>query len=162
MKGKASELLKSRISFLTIFFCVIYIYNFRTVSRFSIALFSCARFSADEQISKAELRLTDIADALQGDWVLLARQLNITEEEIASIRTEYSHESEQALVMLHLWVQTKGEQATGPSGLYILVFTRVMILMLLSCSLRCDAFEFLPVWRLVSFSFGGRAARSLR
>ena len=75
---------------------------------------------AEEQISKAELRLTDIADALQGDWVLLAQQLGITDEEIARIQSEYQYDGERALVMLHLWVQKNADQATGPSGLYIL------------------------------------------
>ncbi len=67
----------------------------------------------DDQISKAELRLTDIADTLQGDWVMLARQLGITEEEITKIQTEYTYVSEQALVMLHLWVQKNGQDASG-------------------------------------------------
>ena len=66
-----------------------------------------------EQISKAELRLTDIADTLQGDWVVLARLLYITDEEITKIQMEYTYVSEQALVMLHLWVQKSGGKATG-------------------------------------------------
>ena len=69
--------------------------------------------TGDDQISKAELRLTDIADTLQGDWVGLAQQLNISKEEIIKIQTEYTYVSEQALVMLHLWVQKNGEGATG-------------------------------------------------
>lgn len=67
----------------------------------------------EEQISKAELRLTDIADALQGDWVVLAQQLDVSDEEIAKIQSEYKYVSEQALVMLHLWVQNNGDKATG-------------------------------------------------
>lgn len=67
----------------------------------------------DDEISKAELRLTDIADTLQGDWVSLAHQLGITQEEIVKIQSEYTFVSEQALVMLHLWVQKNGENATG-------------------------------------------------
>ena len=69
--------------------------------------------SVEDQISKAELRLTDIADTLQGDWVMLARQLGITEDEITKIQTEYTYVSEQALVMLHLWVQKNQQEATG-------------------------------------------------
>ena len=69
----------------------------------------------DDQISKAELRLTDIADALQGDWVVLGRQLEITDDEIAKIQSEYNYVGEQSLVMLHLWVQKNGENATGNS-----------------------------------------------
>ena len=69
--------------------------------------------SAEEAISKAELRLTDIAEALQGDWVALARQLGISEDEITKIQSEYTYVSEQALVMLHLWVQKNRNRATG-------------------------------------------------
>ena len=68
---------------------------------------------ADEQISKAELRLTDIAESLYGDWVRLARQLSITESEVAKIRSDYTYVGEQALVMLHLWVQKSGNRASG-------------------------------------------------
>ena len=69
--------------------------------------------ASEEAISKAELRLTDIAEALQGDWVALARQLGISEDEIAKIQSEYTYVSEQALVMLHLWVQKNRNKATG-------------------------------------------------
>ena len=64
-------------------------------------------------ISRGELRLTDIADTLQGDWVVLAHLLNITDEEITKIQMEYTYVSEQALVMLHLWVQKSGGKASG-------------------------------------------------
>ena len=67
----------------------------------------------DDQFTKGELKLTDIADSLQEDWEELARQLNITEEEILRIKSEYAYPSEQALVMLHLWVQKNGRNATG-------------------------------------------------
>jgi ankyrin len=50
---------------------------------------------------------------LQGDWVNLAHQLGITKEEIVKIQTEYTFVSEQALVMLHLWMQKNGDKATG-------------------------------------------------
>lgn len=48
-----------------------------------------------DQISRAELRLTDIADALQSDWVPLARQLGLTQQEIISIQRDYTYVSEQ-------------------------------------------------------------------
>ena len=67
----------------------------------------------DDQISKAELRLTDIADALQEDWVSLAEQLGVTNDDITKIQTEYNYTGEQALVMLHLWVQQSQERANG-------------------------------------------------
>ena len=46
---------------------------------------------------------------------MLARQLNITDDEIAKIQGEYTYVSEQALVMLHLWVQKNEGNATGTS-----------------------------------------------
>jgi len=48
-----------------------------------------------DQISRAELRLTDIADALQSDWVPLARQLGLTQHEIIAIQRDYQYVSEQ-------------------------------------------------------------------
>ena len=49
----------------------------------------------EEQISKAQLRLTDIAEYLEGDWVILAKQLGITGDEIKKIQSEYSYVVEQ-------------------------------------------------------------------
>lgn len=49
----------------------------------------------DESISKAELRLTDIAEYLDDDWILLARQLNISRQEIIRIQQEYGYVTEQ-------------------------------------------------------------------
>jgi len=49
----------------------------------------------DENISKAELRLTDIAEYLDDDWILLARQLHISRQEIIKIQSEYSYVTEQ-------------------------------------------------------------------
>ena len=49
----------------------------------------------EDQISRAELRLTDIADALQSDWVPLARQLGLTQHEIITIQRDYTYVSEQ-------------------------------------------------------------------
>ena len=83
--------------------------------------------ATDERISRAELRLTDIADVLQGDWVILARQLNISEEEIAKIQTDYTYVSEQALVMLHLWVTKFGPNATGGKSELIVYFEQNLL-----------------------------------
>ena len=49
----------------------------------------------DEQISKAQLRLTDIAEHLESDWVPLATQLGITPQEIAQIQRDYQYTVEQ-------------------------------------------------------------------
>ena len=52
-----------------------------------------------DQISRAELRLTDIADALQSDWVPLARQLGLTQPEIIAIQRDYTYVSEQVCTL---------------------------------------------------------------
>ena len=49
----------------------------------------------EESISKAQLRLTDIAENLESDWIKLAEQLGITPEEIAQIQREYHYVVEQ-------------------------------------------------------------------
>lgn len=67
----------------------------------------------EEPISRAELRLTDIADTLHGDWVWLAGQLGLDFDEIIKIQDDYTYISERTLVMLHKWIEKKGEDATG-------------------------------------------------
>jgi len=67
----------------------------------------------DESVSKAKLRLTDIADALQSDWVPLARQLGLSQQEIVGIQRDYHYVGEQALVVLHRWIEKNEAAATG-------------------------------------------------
>jgi len=69
----------------------------------------------EEHISKAELRLTDIAEALMADWSSLAKQLGLSPGEIESIESDFDIDAERALVALHLWVQSSGPigHATG-------------------------------------------------
>jgi hypothetical protein len=52
----------------------------------------------EEQISKAQLRLTDIAEYLEGDWVILAKHLGITGDEIKKIQSEYGYVVEQVRI----------------------------------------------------------------
>jgi hypothetical protein len=52
-------------------------------------------YTAEEHISKAELRLTDMADALQTDWIPLALQLGLTSTDINLIQSDYDLLSEQ-------------------------------------------------------------------
>ncbi|XP_014679378.1 PREDICTED: ankyrin-3-like [Priapulus caudatus] len=67
-----------------------------------------------ETITKADIRLSDIARLLGSDWVLLAQQLDISESQIGELRAEYPDDEEaQALNMLHLWFVQKKDQATG-------------------------------------------------
>jgi len=43
--------------------------------------------------------LTDIAEALQGDWVPLAAQLGISQREVVKIQTEYGSAPEQVRLL---------------------------------------------------------------
>ena len=67
----------------------------------------------DVLLLTAELRLSDMADSLQTDWLALAEELGFLPNEINSIQADYEYVSEQALVMLHKWAQKKGDKATG-------------------------------------------------
>lgn len=49
----------------------------------------------EELISKAELRLTDIAEYLAYDWIPLAKQLRLTPEDIEKIEKDYTYVVEQ-------------------------------------------------------------------
>jgi len=67
----------------------------------------------EDSINRAQIKLTDVADHVQGDWVILAHQLDITNAEIDTINHEYNTVNDQALAMLQLWVKKKGPDATG-------------------------------------------------
>ncbi|GFU26952.1 ankyrin-3 [Nephila pilipes] len=73
-----------------------------------------AGLSKPELIHRADLRLSDIAQGLDKDWVLLAQQLDLSENDIAQIKADSTcDQSEQALMMLRLWLQKSGSKATG-------------------------------------------------
>ncbi|GBO45966.1 hypothetical protein AVEN_219569-1, partial [Araneus ventricosus] len=76
----------------------------------------CAKFHGckPELIHRADLRLSDIAQGLDKDWVSLAQQLDVSENDIAQIQADTTcDQSEQALLMLRLWLQKSGSKATG-------------------------------------------------
>ena len=52
-------------------------------------------YVGDEQISKAQLRLTDIAECLESDWLPLANQLGISAAAVAQIQHDYLYSVEQ-------------------------------------------------------------------
>lgn len=53
---------------------------------------------------------------LGDNWPLLAAELGILQSDISIIQSEYIGNSQrQAMVMLKLWLQTFGQQATGNS-----------------------------------------------
>jgi ankyrin len=60
-----------------------------------------------------DLRLSDIASTLQGDWVILAKHLGISDEEVKGIKNQYNTLSDQCLAMLLLWRQRYGNEATA-------------------------------------------------
>nr|XP_022319725.1 ankyrin-2-like isoform X20 [Crassostrea virginica] len=67
----------------------------------------------EDTVTKAKINLSDVADTLKGDWVILATQLDISGDEIHKINSDYRTVNDQALAMLSLWKEKKGEQATG-------------------------------------------------
>lgn len=80
---------------------------------------NCFKFSlsiktvVEDTISKAKINLSEVADTLKGDWVILATQLDISGDEIHKINSDYRTVNDQALAMLSLWKEKKGDQATG-------------------------------------------------
>ena len=51
---------------------------------------------------------------IQGDWVVLAYHLDLTDSDILLIKQDYPNNlSDQALAMMHLWYESAGEKATG-------------------------------------------------
>lgn len=68
----------------------------------------------DSNIHKADIRLSDICNLLGNDWMNLAKELEISQNEVELIEKEYPEKSsQQAMVMLRLWLRQSGKQATG-------------------------------------------------
>jgi len=61
-------------------------------------------FEVDEDESKVELRLTDVADMVHADWQALATQLGFSDVDIDSILVQYSYPSEQVRLSAALMV----------------------------------------------------------
>jgi len=65
-------------------------------------------------IQRADLRISDISNLLDKDWIKVARELDIEDQDINLIITEYpDNVGQQAMVMLRLWLNTAGNRATG-------------------------------------------------
>ena len=59
-------------------------------------------------------RISDISNLLGQDWVKLAKTLDIADQDINLIISEYpDNVGQQAMVMLRLWLNTEGNRATG-------------------------------------------------
>ncbi|XP_050441271.1 ankyrin-3-like isoform X2 [Adelges cooleyi] len=69
-----------------------------------------------DTIHRADIRLSDISNMLGDNWPPLAIELGILQSDISIIQSEYpNNPPRQAMVMLRLWLQTFGQQATGNS-----------------------------------------------
>ncbi|KAG8328494.1 hypothetical protein J6590_001167 [Homalodisca vitripennis] len=67
-----------------------------------------------ETIHRADIRLSDICNLLSMDWEPLALELGLTQTDVELIKSEYRNNvRQQAMIMLRLWMQSKGGQATG-------------------------------------------------
>lgn len=66
------------------------------------------------EIHKADIRLSDICNLLGTDWVKLAEALEVPNDDVELIKSEYPDKpSHQAMVLLRLWLRQSGKQATG-------------------------------------------------
>ncbi|XP_023167866.2 ankyrin-3 isoform X2 [Drosophila hydei] len=71
--------------------------------------------SLEEEIQRADIRLSDISNLLGDDWPQLAKELSVPETDIDLVKAEYANEpvAQQGLVMLRLWLKQGGNRATG-------------------------------------------------
>lgn len=73
-----------------------------------------AGYGKFDTIHRADLRVSDISNLLGSDWIKLARELDIEDQDINLIISEYpDNVGQQAMVMLRLWLNTEGNKATG-------------------------------------------------
>merc|ERR1712142_393673 len=73
-----------------------------------------AGYGKFDTIHRADLRVSDISNLLGSDWIKLARELEIDDQDINLIISEYpDNVGQQAMVMLRLWLNTEGNKATG-------------------------------------------------
>jgi len=77
---------------------------------------NCYSIEQIDTIRRADIRLSDISNMLGDNWPSLAVELGILQSDISIIQSEYPGNTQrQAMVMLRLWLQTFGQQATGNS-----------------------------------------------
>merc|ERR1712045_106250 len=73
-----------------------------------------AGYGKFDTIHRADLRVSDISNLLGSDWIKLARELDVEDQDINLIISEYpDNVGQQAMVMLRLWLNTEGNKATG-------------------------------------------------
>ncbi|XP_055383981.1 ankyrin-3 isoform X2 [Condylostylus longicornis] len=67
-----------------------------------------------DEIHKADIRLSDICNLLGDDWMKLAKELNIPQSDIDLIELEYPDKpTQQAMVMLRLWLRSNQHPSSG-------------------------------------------------
>lgn len=67
-----------------------------------------------EEILKADIRVSDISELLGGDWEKLSSELNVPQTDVDLIKAEYPDDKkQQAIVLLRLWLRQAGPKATG-------------------------------------------------
>ncbi|XP_036335304.1 ankyrin-3 isoform X2 [Rhagoletis pomonella] len=65
-------------------------------------------------IHRADIRLSDICNMIEGDWMRLAKELGVPETDIEIINAEYNERpSQKAMVMLRLSLRQQGPTATS-------------------------------------------------
>lgn len=69
----------------------------------------------EDEIHKADIRLSDISNLLANDWKKLAAELGVSMDDVRCIEKECPDggQAQQAMVMLRLWLRQRGGQATG-------------------------------------------------
>nr|XP_014098225.2 ankyrin-3 [Bactrocera oleae] len=68
----------------------------------------------DNTIHRADIRLSDVCNFIDGDWMHLAKELDVPETDYEVINAEYTASPYQkAMIMLRLWVRQQGHKATG-------------------------------------------------
>lgn len=69
---------------------------------------------SQEEILKADIRVSDISELLNNDWEKLAHELDVPDSDIALIKSEYPDDKkQQSIVLLRLWLRQAGPKATG-------------------------------------------------
>lgn len=69
---------------------------------------------SQEEILKADIRISDISELLGSDWEQLAAELDVSRSDIDLIKAEYPNDlRQQSMVLLRLWLRQAGPKATG-------------------------------------------------
>ncbi|XP_018802934.1 PREDICTED: ankyrin-3 isoform X1 [Bactrocera latifrons] len=68
----------------------------------------------DNTLHRADIRLSDVCNFINDDWIRLAKELGVPETDYEVINAEYTESpSQKAMIMLRLWVRQQGLKATG-------------------------------------------------